>query len=128
MPDMTILYAALDYIADVGAVLNFAGLCIFAIVYGRFYNWRKTRAGRANFFLVLAFLSISLTSFLTLWVGEYFFTVRPWFRFGSWAFAAFAVCYTLYALLRSWNQGEDVQIPRRDSNASATISQEDRKG
>ena len=98
--------------ADVAVIFTLSFYTLFTFIYGRFYQWKKRRAGRGVFFTMLTILFVALISFLAIWISEDYW-LRPMWRALAWSFAAWAGAYLLYALLRNWNSGEKIEIEPR---------------
>lgn len=101
--------------ADIAVAVTLGLYLVFVILYGRFYNWRDTRAGRSVFFSFLSLLSVSAISFLAIWVGQNFW-LRPLWRAVTWTAATWAALYLLFALLKRWNRAAPVVIEPKTGN------------
>lgn len=99
----------LNLIADIAALVAFAGMLVFTLLYSSFYQWRRRKAGKSVLFLALSFVSVILVSILALWIGPDFW-LRPIWRTAAWLFAAFSVGYLLYALIYNWQDRHPIEI------------------
>lgn len=90
--------------ANVAIIVTLVLYLAFVVLYGNFYRWRETRAGRSVYLTFLSILLVSAVSFLTVWFGEDYWA-RPFLRAAAWTAAVSAAIYLLYALLRRWQTG-----------------------
>ena len=101
--------AILDMIADTFAILSFAGISIFIILYSTFYYWRKRKAGKAIMYVSVAYVLVTIVSSLSIIFGDSF-ELRPVLRVPVWAFGVGAVGYLLYALLYNWRDRHPIEV------------------
>lgn len=106
------LSQSLYLLADVGIGVVFTLEVMFIASYSLFFNWRRTRAGRAFMFMFLAVAALTLMGFLLRWVGPDFY-LREWLRLFSWAAMAAALIRLLWVLWTGFLRGEPVPVERK---------------
>lgn len=82
------------------------------VVYGTMFRWRKTRPGRAVFYLLTALvmsvaLSLATRLFGLVW-GPEELAIREWLRVVVSLFGMFAVVKLLWGLLSNWRRAGTV--------------------
>ena len=117
-----ILADIFNLIADIAAAVTFAGMVVFVVLYGTFYQWRKRRAGKSVFLLALSMVIVAGISFLALWVSPDYW-LRPFWRMAGWLFAVYAVGYLIYALLYNWRNRHPIEIPRKDPTGTVAVQE-----
>ena len=85
-----ILADIFNLIADIAAAVTFAGMVVFVVLYGTFYQWGKRRAGKSVFLLALSMVIVPGISFLAFWVSPDYW-LRPFWRMAGWIFSVYAV-------------------------------------
>ena len=115
-----ILADIFNLIADIAAAVTFAGMVVFVVLYGTFYQWRKRRAGKSVFLLALSMVIVAGIPFLALWVSPDYW-LRPFWRMAGWIFSVYAVGYLIYALLYNWRNRHPIEIPRKDPTGTVAV-------
>ena len=115
-----ILADIFNLIADIAAAVTFAGMVVFVVLYGTFYQWRKRRAGKSVFLLALSVVIVAGISFLALWVSPDYW-LRPFWRMAGWIFSVYAVGYLLYALLYNWRNRHPLEIPPKPHTGKVPV-------
>lgn len=94
----------LDHVADVLLVLGCVLIVLFTIIYGSFFRWWLTRAGRAVFFVFVSMsLLMGLITAAHVSGGDYVF--RDLLRVVVYVLLPVSMSYMFYALLRNFIHG-----------------------
>ncbi len=94
-------------VLDAQTVSAFFLALSFVILYGRFFNWRKTRGGRAVMYFFRAVVLVALSGAAVRVFGpEYLVIGREIVSFLAWGALIATLINLLYALYRSWKKGD----------------------
>ena len=104
--------AVTDSIADWGLIFAFAGVVVFTVSYWRFFNWRKTLAGKSLMYVCFSFTAVAQLSLLGRWFGPHYWG-REILRPVVWWSVAITVSRLVYVLWSSWRVSEAIDIESR---------------
>lgn len=116
-------------LADVETYVALSLAVIFTIAYAGFFHWRKTRAGRAIFYLFLSWVILTSVSLVTMWMGPHY-VFRPLWRVLAWSFVVFTLVNLLYVLGRSFLKHEHplANVQPRHTEELPIVKKEDDRG
>lgn len=111
-----------DALVTVLSTYAFFLALLFLILYLAFFNWRKTRAGKAVAGIIASFVAIAAASFLFTVLGPDYFgrdVVRPL----VWVLGAASFTSLLLSLVRSWLKGhpEPLVVEPRTETAGSPV-------
>lgn len=101
-----LVYAAGDLVMTIAMI----GAFIFAVSYATFFNWRRTEAGRALMYFVLALVLWAALSTFTRLVTDYPF--REWVRLAVYIAIVVSIGRMIYTLWTSWRRTPQPIEPR----------------
>lgn len=118
-----------DVLLMVGNLIAFGtmiGIVLVWIAYGVLFKWRKTRPGRALYYLltalVLSFILSVMTIFFGLVWGPPEWELRNWFRILVWGTGAFATFKMAWGLRDNWRRaGNVIDLETRARRAQARL-------
>lgn len=118
----------LDAIGDRIALIASFGVIIVWAVYGVFFRWTKTQAGRSVFVFLSALSLIFLLNTTTLWIGMVWgpdeWNIRLYFRILVYLYGLGAVLWLGYALLSNWRRtGVVLNLEARARSARAELGE-----
>ena len=118
----------LDAIGDRIALIASFGVIIVWAVYGVFFRWTKTQAGRSVFVFLSALSLIFLLNTITLWIGMVWgpdeWNIRLYFRILVYLYGLGAVVWLGYALLSNWRRtGMVLNLEARARSARAELGE-----
>ena len=114
------------FIADIEVIAALVLAIIFTAGYVIFFNWRKTAAGRAIFYLFASLIVVSALSFLAVWISPDYW-LRPVWRALGWGFVVFSLVNLLWVLWKSFRQDENplATIESRHTDEIPTITEKE---
>jgi hypothetical protein len=104
MPAQAPDHALSDLVVSVLATITFFEAAIFLSFYLRFFNWSKTRAGKAVAGIIASFIAIAGSSFLFVVFGTEY-VGRDVVRIAVWLAGAASFFMLLLALFLAWRKG-----------------------
>lgn len=121
-PDATFF----DAVADFGLLAGAVGCVVFVLMYGIFLNWRKTAAGRAIFYFMVAVVgAIGLVVLSRLTGGDYVF--RDVLRLVVYSGVCITAWRLVFTLIRAWADGErSLNLPARERRKRCRAKTTDR--
>lgn len=114
-------------ITDVQTIIVAVLGAVFLFIYTRFFNWRKTKPGRALVYLIVALELIALSGALARNLGN-IYPGRELVSFLSWGSAIWASINMLWVLMKSWGKRESFAVPPKEPRSTAptaTIEQQE---
>lgn len=111
---------------DVIALVANLSIIVVWLVYGIFFRWNKTHAGRAVFVFLSALVLLLVMNVITVFLGKEWFDpswyVREWFRLLVYLFALTSVIWMAGTLLTNWRRtGVVLDLEARARHARATL-------
>lgn len=95
----------LNLIGDIEIFVAGAGALVFAVSYMAFFNWRKTQAGRALLYFVLALVALCFVNALGRWMGNDY-PFREYVRSGVYTAIVATIWRLVWVLWRNWRRGD----------------------
>jgi NhaP-type Na+/H+ or K+/H+ antiporter len=89
------------FVGDLIMITAAAGAITFAVSYWRFFNWRKTPAGRALLYFVWALIAVFLNNTAARIFGAEY-PYREWVRLIVYAIVALTIWRLVWVLWSNW--------------------------
>lgn len=92
-------------IGDAILIAAALGAIVFAISYGAFFNWRKTREGRSLMYFVLSLIAVFVNNVAARLLGPEY-PLRDWVRLVVYFVVALTVWRLVLVLWANWRAGK----------------------